>query len=192
MNYWLFTRIHQLANHNHILDGAMILITEKAIYMYALILLLIWIFGNRSYKISVLQAGVTGILGLAANYLLSLVYYEPRPFVAHHVDVLIHHAADASFPSDHTTGALAISIAFWLYHRKIGSCLIAFGLLTGFSRIWVGHHYPVDVLGSILVALFVSLVMFRFSTYVQPLFERIISLYESILRKLRKAVSRTV
>lgn len=109
----------------------MILITEKAIYMYALILLLIWIFGNRSYKITVLQAGVTGIFGLAANYLLSLVYYEPRPFVAHHVDVLIHHLADASFPSDHTTGALAISIAFWLYHRKIGRLPDCFRVIDG-------------------------------------------------------------
>ena len=122
----------------------------------------------RSYKITVLQAGVTGIFGLAANYLLSLVYYEPRPFVAHHVDVLIHHAADASFPSDHTTGALAISIAFWLYHRKIGSCLIAFGLLTGFSRIWVGHHYPVDVLGSILVALYYETESFSTKDEAQP------------------------
>ena len=38
----------------------MILITEKAIYMYALILLLIWIFGNRSYKITVLRARCDG------------------------------------------------------------------------------------------------------------------------------------
>ena len=61
------------------------------------------------------------------------------------------------------------------------------GYSTGFSRIWVGHHYPVDVSGSILVALFVSLVMFRFSTYVQPLFERIISLMVPYLAEIAES-----
>ncbi|ASB87065.1 undecaprenyl-diphosphatase [Bacillus sonorensis] len=190
MNYELFNAIHSLSHHSNILDSFMIFVTEKAIYLYALMLLAIWLFGGSSYKKSVLQAGFTGILGLAANYLITLIYYEPRPFVAHHVDVLIHHAADASFPSDHTTGALAISIAFWLCHRRLGSLMIAFGLLTGFSRIWVGHHYPVDVLGSILVSVLVSLIVLRFSKYLTPIFNWIISLYDSILQQLKRKIFR--
>ncbi|ATH93527.1 UDP-diphosphatase [Bacillus glycinifermentans] len=190
MNYELFKAIHNLSHHSTILDGMMIFISEKAIYLYALMLLAIWLFGGHSYKKSVLQAGFTGILGLVFNYLITLIYQEPRPFVAHHVDVLIHHAADASFPSDHTTGALAISIAFWLVHRKIGTFMIAFGLLTGFSRIWVGHHYPVDVLGSILVAILVSLIVLKFSKYLHPIFDWIISLYDSIVRRVRKLIFR--
>ncbi|KAA6474885.1 undecaprenyl-diphosphatase [Bacillus swezeyi] len=190
MNYELFNAIHNLSHHSNILDSFMIFITERAIYLYALALLAIWFFGGHSYKKSVLQAGFTGILGLAANYLITLIYFEPRPFIAHHVDVLIHHAADASFPSDHTTGALAISIAFWLFHRKIGSFMIAFGLLTGFSRIWVGHHYPVDVLGSILVAVLASLIVLRFSKYLNPLFTWIISLYDSIVHRFKKVIFR--
>ncbi|WFA04871.1 undecaprenyl-diphosphatase [Bacillus sp. HSf4] len=190
MNYELFNAIHNLSHHSNILDNLMIFITEKAIYLYALALLAIWLFGGRAYKKSVLQAGFTGVLGLAANYLITLIYFEPRPFVAHHVNVLIHHAADASFPSDHTTGALAISIAFWLIHRKIGSLMIAFGLLTGFSRIWVGHHYPLDVLGSILVAIFVSLIVLKFSKHLNPLFHWIISFYNTIVQQLRKAIFR--
>ncbi|MBS4162267.1 undecaprenyl-diphosphatase, partial [Klebsiella pneumoniae] len=82
MNYELFNAIHSLSHHSNILDSFMIFVTEKAIYLYALMLLAIWLFGGSSYKKSVLQAGFTGILGLAANYLITLIYSEPRPFVS--------------------------------------------------------------------------------------------------------------
>jgi undecaprenyl-diphosphatase len=55
-----------------------------------------------------------------------------------------------SFPSDHTAGAVAIAVSLWLYNRKLGLPMFI-SLLIGFSRIYVGHHYPTDVLGGIVV-----------------------------------------
>lgn len=50
MNYELFNAIHSLSHHSNILDSFMIFVTEKAIYLYALMLLAIWLFGGSSYK----------------------------------------------------------------------------------------------------------------------------------------------
>lgn len=100
-----------MAHHSEFLDQAMIFITKKAILVYALVLLICWFLGNHKFKKHVFFSGVTGIVALIVNFAITLFYYEERPFVAHKVDTLIPHSADASFPSDHTTGALALSLA---------------------------------------------------------------------------------
>ncbi|MEJ9314518.1 undecaprenyl-diphosphatase [Priestia megaterium] len=185
MNYELFKTIHGMAGQNIFLDDFMVFCTNNAIYIFGLSLLLIWIFGNESYKKSAFYAGITGIIALCANYLITLIYYEPRPFVAHHVHTLISHAADASFPSDHTTGAFAIASLIWIRHRKIGVFMILFALLTGFSRIWVGHHYPFDVLGSIVVATIIAILISKLIRLLDPLANWVISIYYFLIRKKR-------
>ena len=185
MNYSLFKDIHGLAGHNHLIDAFMIFCTNKAIYIFALALLLIWLFGNKSYKRDALYAGITGIVGLIANVIISHIYFEPRPFVTHHVHTLISHAADASFPSDHATGSFAIAFFMLMRHRKIGGLMLILALLTGFSRIYCGIHYPFDVVGSIVVAFIVTFVINKLAPILDPLVNAIISLYQSIIGKLR-------
>lgn len=51
---------------------------------------------------------------------------------------------------------------------------------TGFSRIYVGHHYPIDVLGSILVALSVTLILFKAFRLLRPIPNVIIYMYNKI------------
>lgn len=71
-------------------------------------------------------------------------------------------------------------------NRKIGWPLVIFGLLTGFSRIWVGHHYPVDVLGSLVVAIIIGFLFFRFSDLLRPFVDFIVRIYEAIINKITK------
>ncbi|MCZ8494337.1 undecaprenyl-diphosphatase [Priestia megaterium] len=187
MNYELFKMIHGMAGHNVLLDEFMVFCTSNAIYIFGIALLLIWLFGKEYYKKSAFYAGLTGLVALCINYLITLIYYEPRPFVAHHVHTLISHAADASFPSDHTTGAFAIAMLMWLRHKKIGGVMILFALLTGFSRIWVGHHYPFDVLGSIIVATVIAMLLNKLTKMLEPIANFIISIYYFLIRKKRTA-----
>ncbi|HHY73456.1 MAG TPA: phosphatase PAP2 family protein [Bacillus bacterium] len=90
------------------------------------------------------------------------------------------HAADASFPSDHTTGAFALALAVLFVHRKIGLGMLLFAFLTGFSRIYVGHHYPLDILGSIVVSLVISIIVYKLSPFLEPIANAIINLYNRI------------
>ena len=180
MNYELFKAIHQYAGHHPFLDSFMVFITERALIIFAIALLLMWFFGNEKYKKTVFFASVTGFLGLFLNYVIGHIYYEPRPFVTHSVHVLIKHAADASFPSDHTTGAFSLALAVLLRHRKIGLGMLLLAILTGFSRIYVGHHYPFDVLGSIVVGFAVSVFIYKLSPVLEPVPNSIINIYNRI------------
>lgn len=185
MNYELFKSIHHLSGHSEILDKLMVFITDKAIYMFALALLILWIFGGKSIKRAVLYAGGTGIIALVINVIIAKIYYEPRPFATHHIHTLISHAKDASFPSDHSTGAFAIAIAMWFRYKKIGIPMFILALLTGFSRIWAGLHYPFDVVGSFIVAIVVSYVIVKCSKWMDPFVNQIIFIYGSIFNKKR-------
>ncbi|MDQ0199035.1 undecaprenyl-diphosphatase [Neobacillus ginsengisoli] len=180
MNYKLFQAINQNAGHHPFLDGLMVFVTQNALIVYAIVLLLMWFVGKEKYKYTVVFAAITGALGLFINLVIGHIYYEPRPFVTHKVHLLIQHAKDASFPSDHTTGAFSLALAVLLRHRKIGFGMLLFAILTGISRVYVGHHYPFDVLGSIVVGLLVSTIVYNARSLLQPIPRTIINIYNQI------------
>ncbi|MCI2255225.1 undecaprenyl-diphosphatase [Domibacillus sp. PGB-M46] len=181
MNYNLFQLINQFAGRFPVLDGLMVVISQVSLHIYALILIIMWFYRKENYKHTVVFATMTGIAGLVTNFIISHIYFEPRPFVTHDdVQLLFYHAADASFPSDHTTGAFALSLFVYLCHRKIGSAMIILAVFTGISRIYVGHHYPYDVLGSIMIALTASLFIFKIRKYLSSIPKTLIFMFNRI------------
>ncbi|WP_458413368.1 undecaprenyl-diphosphatase [Schinkia sp. CFF1] len=180
MNYKIFQAINENAGHHPFLDGLMVFVTKDALIVYAFVLLFMWFFGKEKLKYAVVFAAITGGIGLFINFILGHIYFEPRPFVTHNVHLLLQHAKDSSFPSDHTTGAFSLALAVLLRHRKIGFGMLVFAIVTGLSRIYVGHHYPFDVLGSIIVALFSSTLVYKFSFVFEPIGRMIINIYNRI------------
>ncbi len=95
---------------------------------------------------------------LALSYLLGLVaaavHPEARPFTSHPgVHPLIAHHPGQAFPSDHSTAAFAIALVVLVFLSwRWGAALLAGAVLIGFSRVYVGVHYPGDILGSALVS----------------------------------------
>jgi undecaprenyl-diphosphatase len=177
MNYKLFQAINEAAGHHPLLDGLMVFVTKYSLVIYAAVLLLMWLFGKERYKYTVIFATVTGALGLFINFVIGHIYYEPRPFVAHKVNLLCYHASDASFPSDHGTGAFSLALAILYRHRKWGIAMVLFAILTGVSRVYVGHHYPFDILGSIIVAVVVSICMHLITPVLNPFARKIVHFY---------------
>ncbi|WP_338450578.1 phosphatase PAP2 family protein [Niallia oryzisoli] len=55
-----------------------------------------------------------------------------------------------------------------------------FAILTGFSRIYVGHHYPFDVLGSIIISLVISSIVYKYHPFLEPIANAIIHIYNKI------------
>lgn len=101
-----------------------------------------------------------GIMALPIMYvalkLLAMLYFDPRPFVVDHFTPLIPHDPDNGFPSDHTLLSAATASVVYPYSKKISMVLWVLTVLVGASRVYTGIHHPVDVLGSICIALVVA------------------------------------
>jgi undecaprenyl-diphosphatase len=188
-NYMLFQDINVYAGQSSWFDSLMVFCANYLIFCLPLFLLLVWgipfawrkrpvqqseaeiAYARRSAVIWVI---VACILAYTLNLAWEQVIFEPRPFISHKVHLLVSHAADGSFPSDHTAWAFAVfgMLAFcvlpvlfavrtqsrqnpkWSASRPIlliPLLLILLALVIacsiGFARVFVGVHYPGDILG---------------------------------------------
>jgi len=120
------------------------------------------IIGWRSRRlllpIALLSAAVVwGADALAS--LLKIVIDRPRPFVSlHDVHVLISRPSSGSLPSAHATTAFAGAVLLsWFWPRwRLAFAVLA--LAIAFSRVYVGVHYPTDVLAGAALGGSVALV----------------------------------
>jgi undecaprenyl-diphosphatase len=147
-----------LAHHEEAQDTARIF-NAWAIFVLAALAGGTWFVarpnGSNRSKLAAVSAVLSGAVALLLNAALGSLWFHDRPFVDHpRADLLlIHHAADNSFPSDHTSVAFGIAFAVLAFHRRLGTLLVLTAAAIGFDRMLVGVHYPVDVATSVLVGL---------------------------------------
>ncbi|WP_411676548.1 undecaprenyl-diphosphatase [Caproicibacter sp.] len=156
MNYKVFLLINGLANRNPLLDHIMLFSSEYLPYLMAFCVLILYLSGiinqNRKYRETAFQTVLLTAVNLIINLIIGTIIYVPRPFTEHQVHLLYPHAPDSSFPSDHATASMSIAIGLKYGNRVLGLLMIVLSFLVGFSRIYVGHHYPLDVAASYLIA----------------------------------------
>lgn len=99
-----------------------------------------------------------GLCFLLCNILLKNLVARTRPYeVIPELTTLIPHPTDYSFPSGHTTASFACALVlFGMLPKKYGVPILCLAVLISLSRLYVGVHYPSDVLGGLLVAVVVS------------------------------------
>ena len=97
------------------------------------------------------------INSIFTNITLKDLIARPRPFVVSDAIVtLIKEPSSFSFPSGHTSGSMTAALALLkLTPKKYGIPAVVLAALIALSRIYVGAHYPTDVLGGLVIA-FVS------------------------------------
>lgn len=199
-NYGLFQEINAPAGSHPLIDALMVFAASWLIFCWPLLLLLVWgvplswrkhplrsgeaeIMQER--RALVLWVALACLLAYGLNLVFEHVLFEPRPFIGHRVHLLITHAADASFPSDHAAWSFAVvgmllfallPPASALLRKRPGippessfaslrmpgllflaSLLMA--CLIGVARIYVGVHYPGDILGGTLDGLLAALLV---------------------------------
>ena len=183
LNINIFNLINQFAGHNFFDDSLIIILAKYLPFLFVLFLVHLW-FSKNKYKGFVLYSGYSAILGVSLNFLITLFYFHPRPFMDKLGALLIDHTPETSFPSDHATFMLSIAFMFLYFKetRRAGIVLSIFGVIGGISRIYSGLHYPFDIMGSILVALISSGAIFIFKKKLQKFNNSIINLYYKVLK----------
>jgi len=159
VNYSLFQDIQGL-HGNSFLDAVMEFVAQYLLIgVFAVLgLLLLARLRTDGFRRAVRDAlwpGGALLLSYTLGLVAAAVHPEARPFTKHPaVHPLIDHHPGQAFPSDHSTAAFAIALVVLVFlSRRWGTALLLAAVLIGFSRVYVGVHYPGDVLGSVLVSL---------------------------------------
>ncbi|WP_397536552.1 undecaprenyl-diphosphatase [Rummeliibacillus pycnus] len=184
MNYELFQQINGLAGHSSLLDHFMVFLSNSVPYVVVLLLFYLWFIGNKQKGIEIrytaLYAVFSSAIALFINVIIHMVYYHPRPFVAHHVHKLVPHAADSSFVSDHAILVFAIAWTLLLRNTRGKYIILLWATMVGLSRVYVGVHYPFDVIGSIVLSFATSSLVIYFSNKLEPLVQLLFRIYHRI------------
>jgi membrane-associated phospholipid phosphatase len=123
-----------------------------------------------------LWAGIGTVVAVGLNQPLAHLVKRARPYdVLHHVEVLVARAHDYSFPSDHATAAGAAVCGLFLARRfRLAWTATAFAALLAFARVYVGAHYPTDVLAGLAYGAFIVAVLYPVAMRViVPVVERL-------------------
>lgn len=161
LNSRLFLDVNEFSRHTGWLhSAATAYITVSLVVLAGLVL--IGVALSRSWSdgrlAAAVWAGLAGPIAVAINQPLVHAFNERRPFVAlSHVLVLVHHSADAGLPSDHATLAGAVFAALYLVDRRLAITATVVGVLLAADRVYVGVHYPGDVLAGLALGAVVAL-----------------------------------
>jgi len=90
----------------------------------------------------------------------SALYYDPRPFVTGHFSPLIPHKPNNGFPSDHVIWSAAIAAIIFPTNKYLSLLLWLLTILVGVSRVHAGVHHPIDIVGSIAMAIVVASIVY--------------------------------
>lgn len=163
LNHRLFFLINAPAHPDALMVSFACGLADELIWLVPLLLMYGWLWGNEQRRIVMLEATAAGLAGLLANQAIALFWQHPRPFMVNMGHTFLRHVADSSFPSDHLT--LIWSVSFCLIMRKhfrpAGIAVALTGLPVAWARIYLGVHFPLDMVGAALVAVMSAWLVLR-------------------------------
>jgi undecaprenyl-diphosphatase len=155
-------------------------LAEWVIYLLPLSGAAAWLVGDRATRGELLHMLVVVLLALLAAALVAQVWPQPRPFALHVGTQYLAHADGPGLPSAHVTVFWSLALAALATRRfpVWAFPLLAAGLLVGVSRVYLGLHFPYDVLAAAPDALLAAAVGLALRKPLSPLVSRFLVLYD--------------
>lgn len=133
--------------------------------------------GLPSLRRNLVFAGSTFVAATVVSRGLKLLIDRPRPLASLSdaiasgsvsVHILFEPTFDLSMPSGHTTMAFTVATILSLFFRPYASGFFLAAFMAGLSRVYVGAHYPSDVLAGAVLGTGVALLSWRLFSRIWP------------------------
>ena len=190
MDAFFFAAIYGGADAATVVVMAAKLVAKVLIYCLPIHMVALWLVGDDIDKQTALALLLALICGLTASHLIGLGFYRPRPFLAGLGEALMSHRPSASFPSNHTLVFSAYASTLILLRQyRLGIAIFVVGLTVCAARIYLGIHYPGDILGGFLLGPVAALIsLWVWARWGTRLYRMALSVWERFALVFRRLV----
>jgi undecaprenyl-diphosphatase len=168
-------RVFRLLNEGWLhpgLDHVMPLVTDARNYLIPFILaavVILYAGRLRGLRFLVLATVSVVVADAISAHVFKQAFFRTRPCIAlEGVRQLVGCVNSPSFPSNHAVNAAALATLATLSMPRLWPLAVALAMLVGYSRIYVGSHYPLDVLVGGALGIAVALVLSGIMTRLWP------------------------
>lgn len=130
--------------------------------VWGLVVVVLFLVGNKPTKLLAVELALLFIAGIVVGDVAKAVYFRPRPYLFDPTAIILRVAGDleSAYPSGH---ALIVSIGatFCLArfrHKTVAAVLAVEAALVCYSRVYVGVHYPLDVVGGVFLGVAIAII----------------------------------
>ena len=164
--------LHALQDiHGGILDKIMLFITSLGNagviwFLVSFLLIIIPALGKES-KEHLKERRIAGIILIVSivfeficvNIFIKNIVNRPRPLLSYESLIQLIRTGESSFPSGHAASSFAAATSLFLYRKKVGLPAYLLAGAIAFSRLYIGVHYPTDVLTGMVIGVMCGVVV---------------------------------
>ena len=142
------------------LDPIMKFITSLGEGIVPIALCILFLFFKKTRKVGITAGLSLAMEAILINLTIKKLVGRTRPYVVNEaIEYITKRPSDNSFPSGHTGCMFAVaSVLFYMMPKKVGIPAMIVASLVGISRLYVGVHYPTDIIGGFIVGMFTGFI----------------------------------